>query len=127
MIRFLTAAVLVLSASVAMAQEGTKTWEGTWNNKKYNSKGTLKCVAKLGKDGKWTATFTGVFMAEKFTYDVTFDEKKGKAQSDLTGKATIRNQNYDWTGSIKGDTLTGSYKSNGGYFGDFVLKEAKAK
>ena len=124
MLRVATLVAFFLTVAHANAEDVTKTWEGTWNNKKYNSNGTLKCVATL-KDGKWTATFSGVFMKEQFTYNVTFDEKAGKNQTDLSGKANIKNQNYDWTGAIKGDTLTGSYRSNGGYYGDFVLKEKK--
>ena len=127
MFKFTIAVALLLTTERVRADESSKTWEGTWNNKKFNTSGTLKCVATPGKDGKWTATFSGVFMNERFSYDVTFDAKGGKSQSDLNGKAEIRNHKYDWTGSIKGDTLRGTYRSNSGYFGDFVLKEAKKK
>lgn len=126
--RFLAAAVFVLAFAISsLAQDSPRTFNGTWNNKRYGTSGTLKCVATPGKDGKWTATFSGTFMAENFSYDVTFDAKAGKSQQDLTGKAEIRNHKYNWTGTIKGDTLTGTYRSNSGYFGDFVLKEAKRR
>jgi hypothetical protein len=122
MIRSTTAALVALLGTSAFAGE-KKTWEGTWNNKLYGTSGTMKCVAEEGKDGVWTANFSGVFQGEKFSYDVTFDGKPGKGQTDLSGTATIRNHKYEWTGSIKGDTLRGKYKANSGYNGDFVLKE----
>ena len=125
MFRLIIATALFLTASTVVADEGAKTWEGTWNNKKFGTSGTLKCIATPGKDGKWTAKFSGVFMNDPFSYDVTFDAKPGKNQSDLNGKAELRNHKYEWTGSIKGDTLRGTYRSNSGYFGDFVLKEVK--
>ncbi len=128
MTRLLAAVLLVFSAATAAtAADATKTWEGTWDNKKTGSKGTLKCVATKGKDGAWTATFSGLFLTEKFSSDVTFAEKPGKAGSALSGAADIRNRKFEWTGALKGDTLTGSYKGSGGWYGDFVLKEAKGK
>jgi len=127
MTRILAVLLLALTVTTADAADAAKTWEGTWNNKKTNSRGTLKCVATKGKDGTWTATFSGLFHAEKFSYDVTFSEKPGTAGSALSGSAGIRNHKYEWTGALKGDTLTGSYRANSGWFGDFVLKEVKGK
>lgn len=125
MVKHIAGLLLLFSSTFLHAADDTRTWKGTWNNKKYNSNGTLECVAKQGKDGKWTATFTGVFMGEAFKYDVSFDGKAARDQIDLSGKAEIKNQKYDWSGNIKGDTLMGRYRSNGGYFGEFVLKEVK--
>lgn len=124
--RLIVATVVLLGGLTARAaDEESRTFEGTWNNKKYNTSGTMKCVAKPGKDGKWSATFSGVFMGESFSYTVTFTEKKGQGQSDLSGNAEVKNQKYDWTGTLKSNTLTGKYRSNGGYYGEFVLKEKK--
>jgi hypothetical protein len=125
MSRLIALLALFVGVTFLQAEDAPKTWEGTWNNKKYGTSGTMKCVGKKTKDGQWEATFSGVFMSEKFSYTVTFDEKKGDKQSDLSGKAEVKNQKYEWTGSIKGDTLSGKYRSNGGYFGEFVLKEVK--
>lgn len=127
MSKFLTPAVLLLFAAPAFAQTTTKTWEGTWVNKKYNSNGTMVCVAKEGKDGTWTANFSGVFMGQKFSFDVKFQAKAGKGQSDLSGTATVRNAQYEWTGAMKGEKLTGKYTANNGYNGDFELTEVKKK
>lgn len=114
-------------ASAPLSAGDEKTWEGKWNNKKYGTSGPLKCVATEGDDGKWKATFSGTFQGEAFSYDAEFDSKAGKGQTDLSGKANIRGHDYEWTGSIKGKQLKGSYKSNIGYFGEFVLTEPKKK
>lgn len=125
--KFIVAAVLALVGSSAFAQDGSKTWEGTWVNKKYNSSGTMKCVAKEGKDGEWSATFTGVFMGEAFKHEVKFQATPGKNQMDLAGKAKVKNADYEWTGVMKGDKLTGKYTATNGYNGTFELKETKKK
>lgn len=121
---FVAVAVLGLFGGLVGADEPSKTWEGTWVNKKYNTTGTLKCVAKPDKDkvGAWNATFSGVFQGRPFSYDVTFEEKKGAKRSDLSGKSKIGNHDYEWTGALTGDVLTGQYKSNSGYYGTFTLK-----
>lgn len=124
------AVVALLLTAPAFAQTATKTWEGTWVNKKYNTNGTMTCVAKEGKDGVWTANFSGVFMGQKFSFDVKFQAKAAKGQpgqSDLSGTATVRNAQYEWTGAMKGDKLTGKYTANNGYNGDFELTEVKKK
>lgn len=125
--RFIAVAVLGLCGGLVVADEPSKTWEGTWVNKRYNTSGTLKCVAKPDKEkeGTWKATFSGSFQGQPFSYDVTFEEKKGAKQSDLSGKSKIGNHNYEWTGAMKGDALTGQYKSNSGYYGNFTLKAKK--
>jgi hypothetical protein len=125
--RLLAFAAVVCLTAPAAAADTEKTFEGTWNNRKYNSSGTMKCVATEGKDGVWKANFSGVFMGEKFSYDVTFDSKAGKGQTDLSGKATVKNAQYEWTGALKGDKLTGKYAANNGYNGTFELKEVKKK
>ncbi len=115
----------VLTTSLRAAEE--RTWEGKWNNKKYGSSGPLRCIATEGDNGKWKATFSGTFQGEGFSYDAEFDSKAGKGQTDLSGTAKIRGHDYEWTGSIKGNQLKGTYKSSVGYFGTFVLTEAKKK
>lgn len=120
--------VLMSASELGMAaDDDARTWEGTWVNRRYNSNGTLRCVATPGKDGTWTATFSGVFMKEQFSFDVKFQGKPGSGQTDLSGNADIRNHKYEWTGAIKGDSLTGRYRSNSGYFGEFTLREIKRK
>lgn len=119
---------LILVCGTAQAQDAkAKTWEGTWTNKKYNTTGPLKCVATPGKAGKWTATFTGKFQGDPFEYKAEFQSKPGKGETLLSGKSKVRGHDYEWTGNIKGTTLTGKYNSTVGYYGNFVLKEAKKR
>src|SRR5262245_20932172 len=128
MLRIIAAIVLFSFAVVAQAaDEEEKTWEGTWNNRAAGSSGRMKCVAKPEKDGDWKATFSGTFQGRQFSYDVTFKSKPGKGQETLTGNATVNGYKYKWTGTIKGETLTGRYQANNGYNGDFVLKAPKKK
>lgn len=123
----LVVVVLVLAAGSTWGADPAQTWEGRWNNRKFNTSGPLKCVATPGEKGEWNATFSGTFKGEAFTYDVTFQSKPGRGQTDLSGTATIRGHEYEWAGALKGNKLSGQYRSNIGYFGEFVLNEAKGK
>lgn len=119
-------AAFLFQAEIANAQDAkSKTWAGTWTNKKYNTTGPLKCVATPGKDGKWKATFTGKFQGDPFKYQAEFSSKPGKGMTLLAGKSKVRGHDYQWTGNIKGTTLTGKYNSSVGYYGNFVLKEPR--
>ncbi len=104
-----------------------KTFTGTWNNRKYNSSGPLKCVARPGKNGNVVATFTGTFKGDPFKYDVEFQARPGKNQIDLSGKATISGHFYKWTGSLTGGRLRGKYLGSNGYNGEFILNEMKPR
>jgi hypothetical protein len=120
--------VLWLIAVPLLAEGPSRTWEGTWNNRKYGTKGPLKCVASEIKPGEWKGKFTGTFQGDPFDYEATFTSKEGRNQQlDLAGKATIRGHRYEWTGVMGGTTLRGKYKSSVGYFGEFVLKESRPK
>lgn len=125
MLRFVVAWVAVsVFAPVALAQD-KQTWEGPWVNKLYNSTGTMKCVGQKQKNGTWKATFSGSFQGRDFSYNVTFTAKPGKGQENLSGMARINNARYQWTGVMKGDTLSGQYRASNGYNGTFVLKSKK--
>ncbi len=104
-----------------------KTFTGTWNNRKYNSSGPLKCVAKPGKNGVVIATFTGTFKGDPFKYNVQFRAKPGRGQTDLSGEATISGHIYKWTGSLIGTRLRGKYLGSNGYNGEFILNESKPR
>ena len=127
--RFLLVSALTLIATPLIAQDAARTWEGTWNNKKFGTKGPLKCVATEDDKGAFKATFTGKFMGDPFKYKATFQskKKKGRSKRTLSGKAVIRGHDYQWTGEMKGKMLIGKYRSSVGYFGTFVLKEVKGK
>jgi len=117
--------LLILGVSPLTAAEETKTWQGTWNNRKYGTSGPLKCVATKDEKGIWNATFTGKYKGDPFEYKTNFQSKPARGQENLSGKATVSGGRYQWKGSIKGNTLTGQYTSSMGYYGTFVLQEAK--
>jgi hypothetical protein len=126
--RFMLVMILTLIGSPLFAQDAARTWEGMWNNKKFGTKGPLKCVATENDKGEFKSTFTGKFMGDPFKYEAVFQaKKKGRNQRTLSGKAVIRGHDYEWTGTMKGKTLTGKYTSSVGYFGAFVLKEVVKK
>ncbi|MCA9114644.1 MAG: hypothetical protein KDA79_06125 [Planctomycetaceae bacterium] len=116
---------VVLFPGVASADE--MTWEGTWNNKKYGTSGPLKCVATETKKGQWSGTFTGTFKGDPFKYEATFRSRKARGGQALAGTATIRGHQYQWTGSMKDGTLSGKYRNNVGYYGEFVLQQSSAR
>src|SRR5436190_22513070 len=115
MSKFVLTLVVVCSFTSAALAEEEKTWEGTWTNKRYGTTGRMKCVGTKQKNGSWKATFSGKFQGRDFSYTVTFKSKAGKGQEALSGTATINRARYQWTGTLKGDTLTGNYRSSNGY------------
>jgi len=118
--------IFFVTSSLSLLEAGeTRTWEGKWNNRKYNTTGPLKCVATSEDKRTWKATFTGLFKGDPFKYEAIFQSKSNGKQLDLSGDATIRGHKYQWIGLMKGATLSGKYKSNIGYYGEFVLKEKK--
>lgn len=127
MTRFLLMVFFVMGSLSLLDAGETRTWEGKWNNRKYKTTGPLKCVATSDDKGVWKATFTGLFKGDPFKYQATFQSRLNGKQLNLAGGATIRGHKYQWTGFMKGTTLSGKYKSNIGYYGEFVLKEKKEK
>lgn len=126
MSRFVIAGLFVALATASVGTafaEDSRTWEGTWNNKKYGTSGPLKCVATAGEDGKWNATFSGLFKGDPFSYDVAFDAKPAGRKTDLSGTATVSGHRYEWKGHVTGKTMFGEYRSRNGYFGSFSLKQ----
>lgn len=105
-------------------QPTTKTWEGTWMNRKYNTTGPLKCVATSNsEEGSAQATFSGTFMKDPFSYDVTVSTKMERSQMALSGTAQLDGDKYEWTGYVRGKVLSGQFKSLKGHNGEFRLTE----
>lgn len=125
MTRFILMVILLMSSITQLNAGEKRTWEGKWNNRKYNTTGPLKCVATSNDKGVWKATFTGLFKGDPFKYEATFQSKLKGKQLNLAGNATIRGHKYQWIGLMNANTLSGKYKSNIGYYGEFVLKEKK--
>ena len=114
---------LLVGFTSCLYGEEVRTWEGTWQNRKYDTRGPLKCVAQEVSPGKWKAKFTGKFQGDPFTYEAAFSSREGKnGQNQLSGKATIRGHRYQWTGLMNREGLRGKYDSSVGYHGEFVLK-----
>lgn len=129
----LSTLLLVLSGMPAGAEEreekpvAQKEFEGKWNNRKYNSDGPLKCIARPGNEGIVLATFSGTYKGDPFTYNVEFQARQGRGQMDLSGKSTIDGHIYEWTGALKGTRLSGKYLGTNGYNGEFILEQTAAR
>ena len=103
------------------AAAGGEEWHGTWTNKKTYSSGKLRCATEPDGHGKWQATFSGTFDGRPFSYNVTF-HNAGSDEA-VSGTATISNRKYRWEGTLTPETLTGKYRADNGYFGDFKLRK----
>lgn len=114
--------ILILVTGHAVAAE-TRTWTGTWNNRKFGTSGPLRCVGEQNQPGQWSAVFTGTFKGDPFEYRAQFQSRIQRQNEVLSGKATIRGSQYEWTGTIRDKQLRGKYNSAVGYYGEFILNE----
>jgi len=115
--------LLTITTGTLHAEEKTKTWNGTWTNKKYGTSGPLKCVATFDGKDTWKATFTGKFKGDPFKYPAEFKAQTKGRQTLLSGDSVIRGHKYKWKGAFKGKKLGGQYTSTVGYYGQFILEE----
>jgi hypothetical protein len=120
----LAAVWMAFPALAADDQPTTKTWEGTWTNRKYNSSGPLKCVATSTGEDSAEATFSGTFMKDPFSYDVSVSTKKERDRMALTGTAQLDGDKYEWSGYVRGQVLYGQFRSLKGHNGEFRLTES---
>jgi hypothetical protein len=130
-IAFLTAGLFVLPAIAPAADStpddeppATKSWVGTWTNRKYKTSGPLKCVATRKDDSSAEATFSGTFVKDPFSYNVTVNTKAEKDHTALTGTATLDGDKYEWSGYVRGKVLFGEFRSLKGHNGTFRLQES---
>lgn len=98
-------------------------WEGTWMNRKYNTRGPLRCTAAKQNGVRVKATFSGLFRGEGFQYNVDFDAKRTGQRTVLQGSATLDGDRYQWTGCVQGDTMLGQFKSLKGNNETFRLRK----
>lgn len=122
MVARVLALTLLFAVSLQAEETEKKVWEGTWKNRKFNTTGPLKCTASSEDGKKWKATFDGKFMGEDFSYEAEFTGKKARNQINLSGKATLDGDRYEWAGHMKDAQLFGTFRSLKGYFGEFVLE-----
>jgi len=109
----------------AVAAEAAKAWSGTWNNQKFKTTGELTCTVVGEQNGQWIAKFTGTGLGKPFNFTALITVKDNGGAKALQGVAKIQGDNYQWTGSISGQTLTGNFQSGTGNKGDFKLQAKK--
>lgn len=102
---------------------GSKVWQGTWSNRKYNTSGPLKCTATRKDDSTAEARFEGTFMGDTFGYDVTVATKQEKSRTVVEGTAQLDGDRYEWSGFVRGKVFYGQYRSLKGNNGEFRLEE----
>ncbi len=117
-------ALLVLVAPCQAQSKATR-WEGSWNNKKYNTKGPLQAVIAPAAGGNLKATFTGTGIRSKFSFDANITKSTKNNRVALSGKTRINGDDYTWTGSAGAAALVGNYRSRSGNNGTFTLKMVK--
>jgi hypothetical protein len=118
---------LVATAATHSPAQDTaeKTWQGTWNNRKFGTSGPLKCTVTAKDDKTWDATFEGMFMSRRFSHKVTIAATKKGDRTLLEGTATIDGDSYRWQGNVAGRVLYGRFRSGSGNNGEFRLTEPK--
>ena len=102
-----------------------KAWSGTWNNRKYNTTGQLICTVVGEQNGQWIAKFTGIALGKPISYTALMTPKPSGANTALSGVTKVDGFEYQWSGTISGQSLTGSYKAANGNNGDFRLQARK--
>ncbi|MGB0578953.1 MAG: hypothetical protein ACPGVU_04555 [Limisphaerales bacterium] len=115
---FLFAATMfLLSATESAAAD---IYRGQWNNRKFNTKGSLVATLTKGQGNKWTGVFTGVALGKNFRYSTSFTERKQGSRIMLVGKSSVDGDTYSWAAYLTGNQLSGSYKATNGNNGGFA-------
>jgi hypothetical protein len=99
-----------------------KAWSGTWNNRKYNTSGALTCTVIGEEDGKWIARFTGTALGKPISYTALMTPKAAGANTGLSGTTKVDGFDYQWTATVSGKSLNGSYRASNGNNGEFRLQ-----
>jgi hypothetical protein len=95
------------------------TYNGTWvTTNRGKLDGTMTCVVTNLDDNRWKGTFSGVWLARKYSYDVDWTGPS----NELKGSAVIDGANYQWTGIITETAFKGTFTGNR-YNGSFDLKK----
>lgn len=121
----LLALVLLITPSRpagAAAGPVNKAWSGTWNNRKYNTTGALTCTIIGEQNGQWIARFTGTALGKPISYTALMTPKASGANTALSGTTKVDGFNYQWSGTVAGKSLNGSYRASNGNNGEFRLQ-----
>ncbi|MEE2642708.1 MAG: SHD1 domain-containing protein [Planctomycetota bacterium] len=105
-------------------EKSEKLFVGRWNNRKYGTSGTLRCLAQVKDGNQWTARFEGTGVYGKFSYDVQIVSRQNGNQYQLQGDSVVSGHRYRWTGQLKRGVLTGNYTATNGNQGSFRLQQA---
>ncbi len=116
---------LMSPLEVPAAEAITKTWTGTWDNKKFKTSGPLTCTATAKDSANWQAKFTGTGLGKPFGYDAAIKIANRSGRLTLAGTTTVDGETYQWSGYVAGKSLIGSYRSATGNNGTFRLEETK--
>lgn len=127
LLTILTLTMFLIADHVASAAEAkaAKAWTGTWSNRKFNTTGELTCTVVGEQSGQWIAKFTGTGLGKPFTYTALITAKKSGTNTTLQGSTKVDGDSYAWSGTIVGESMTGSFRSTTGNNGAFQLKEKK--
>ena len=118
----LTLLALLAPPRPVAAAEPAKSWTGTWNNRKYNTSGALTCTVVGEQNGQWIAKFTGIALGKPISYTALMTPKKNGEQTALSGTTKVDGFDYQWSATVVGKALNGSYKASNGNNGDFKLQ-----
>lgn len=116
-----TLLLLPVAERPVQAADAAKVWTGSWNNRKYNTRGSLVCTVTSQQGNIWQAVFTGIGLNRQFRYPATLTARQAGGRTTLTGVTEVDSERYQWSGAISGRTLTGSYRSATGNNGSFSL------
>jgi hypothetical protein len=117
-------AIAFLWAAPSAVPAADNVYVGEWHTTNRKLDGTMTCVATLGNDN-WRGRFYGVWQGVNFDYTVDFS---GPPEA-LRGQATIDGANYDWTGTLSGQSPRTFQGQFGGsrYAGHFKLTEQPSR
>jgi hypothetical protein len=115
----------IVAVPLALAADANRSWSGTWNNKKFNTTGALTCAVIGNQNGQWIARFTGTGLGRPFNYTALITVRTNGSTMTLQGVTRVDGDNYQWSGSISGPTMSGSFRSGTGNNGDFRLQAKK--
>ena len=111
--------------SNASAADTNQAWSGTWNNQKFKTTGPLTCTVVGEQNGQWIAKFTGTGVGRPFNVTALITRKDNGAGKTLQGTSKVEGDNYQWTGTISGQTMSGKFRSDSGNNGSFQLQSKK--
>lgn len=97
-------------------------WSGTWNNRKYNTSGQLTCTVIGEQNGQWLARFTGVALGKPISYTALMRPTQNGANTALAGTTKVDGFDYQWSASVSGKSMNGSYRASNGNNGEFRLQ-----